>query len=104
MIQINENGEVIINGQKITASNSKTSTKTINRTIVVKNGEVVQNDFENIEDGFDMEDFNNDFIDQLEPAFQHLKKSTKIKCDYCGSVYKSSKSECPNCGAINNSI
>ena len=51
-----------------------------------------------------MEDFHNDFIDLMGPAFKHLKKSTKVKCDYCGSVYKSSKSECPNCGANNNSI
>lgn len=51
-----------------------------------------------------MEDFHNDFIDQMGLAFQHLKKSTKVKCAYCDSVYKSSKSECPNCGAINNSI
>ena len=34
----------------------------------------------------------------------HLKKSSKIKCDYCGSVYKSSKTECPNCGANNDSL
>jgi len=120
MIEINENGEVIINGQKITATPSNPPSKTTRRTVVIKNGKVVKNDFSDGENNFDMEDFQNDFsdnednfdveafqnsfIDQMGPAFQHLKNLTKIKCDYCGSVYKSSKNQCPNCGATNNSI
>ena len=104
MIRIDENGEVLINGQNINKLTNQTNSKTIKKTIVIKNGKVVQNDFADNEEDFDMENFHNDFIDKMGPAFQNLKKSTKIKCDYCGSVYKSSKTECPNCGANNGSI
>lgn len=104
MIEINENGEVIINGENVTQISSNSRSNTISRTVVIRNGEVVQNDFSNGEEAFDMEDFHNDFIDQMGPAFQHLKKSNKIKCNYCGSIYKSSKNECPNCGATNTDL
>ncbi len=104
MISINDDGEVIINGKKINPSTSHSSSSTVRKTVVINNGKVVQNDFVVDGEDFDMEDFHNDFIDQMGPAFQHLKKSTKIKCEYCGSIYKSSKSECPNCGARNSSI
>jgi len=105
MIKINDDGEIIINGQKIdTGVDNVTHSSSTTRRVVIKNGKVIQNDFENSDEQFDMEDFHNDFIDQMGPAFQHLKKSTKIKCEYCGSVYKSSKIECPNCGATKNTI
>jgi len=103
VIIIDENGEIVINGKKISELSQQSNSTTINKTVVIKNGKVVQNDFEeNDMEEFDMEDFHNDFIEQMGPNFQHLKKVTKIKCCYCGSVYKSSNEECPNCGANNN--
>ena len=101
MIKINDNGEIFINGQSISKlANSNSSS--VKRTVVIKNGKVVQNDFEDITDIENMEDFHNDFMDQMD-AFQHLKKSTKLKCSYCGSVYNSAKVKCPSCGANNGS-
>lgn len=105
MIRINDDGEIIINGQNINELTKQTNhATTINKTVVIKNGKVIQNDFVDNDTNFDMEEFHNNFIEQMGPAFHHLKKSSKIKCDYCGSVYKSSKTECPNCGANNVSL
>ena len=105
MIKIDEDGEIIINGEKISELNQQSKSTTIKKTVVIKNGKVIQNDFEEENDnGVVLEDFHNDFIDQMGPSFSHLKKSTKVKCDYCGSIYKSSNTDCPNCGANNNSI
>lgn len=103
MIKINDDGEIFINGQTISEL-TKSGSSSVKRTVVIKNGKVVQNDFENTENIENIEDFHNDFIDQMGPSFQYLKKSTKIKCKYCGSVYKSSQTECHNCGANNDSI
>ena len=102
MIKINDDGEIFINGQSISeltsglTSGNSSSTK---RTIVIKNGEVIQNDFESTSNMENMENFHSDFIEQMNSAFQPSKKTKKVKCSYCDSVYKSSKEKCPNCGA-----
>ena len=51
MIRIDENGEVIINGQKVSEMQTQNNSTSIKRTIVIKNGKVIQNDVENIENG-----------------------------------------------------
>jgi len=104
MIRIDENGEVFINGKKVTETSSGSSSKTIKKSVVIKNGKVVQNDFSEDDENFDVEEFKKEFIDEFKDSFPQIEKSTKVKCAYCGSVYKSTKPECPNCGANNNSI
>ncbi len=104
MIRIDENGEVIINGQKISELTKDAKTKTINKTVVIKNGEVVQDDFAESGEPFDVQAFQNLFAASMGQAFSSLQEETKVKCEYCGSAYKSSNVKCPNCGANNNSI
>lgn len=120
MITINKDGEVLINGQKISEfAKQQTGSSIVNkRTIVIENGKVIQNDFSSNEisnldlneemneledlndDISDFDELHNNVIDQIGTEF----KTSKIKCRYCGSVYKSSKTDCPNCGANNNSF
>ena len=101
MFKIDKDGEIFINGQKLNDIDKQTTTKITKKSIVIKNGKVIHNDYSEGNEDFNMEEFHNDFIEQLGPTFKHLKK---IKCDYCSSVYKSSNCECPNCGATNKTI
>ena len=106
MIIIGEDGEITINGQKISelTKGSKTTTKTTRKTVVIKDGEVVQNDFSEGDELFDAQAFQNLFASSMGQSFNAVQKETKVKCEYCGSAYKSSNMKCPNCGANNNSI
>ena len=97
MFNINEDEEILINGQTINEL-TKNGSSTVKKNVVINNDKVIQNDFEN------MEDIHNDLIVTIAPDIQHLKKLTKLKCSYCGSVYKSSKEKCPSCVASYDSI
>ena len=100
MIKIDKNGEITINGEKLSEITNKHSINTINKTVVIENGKVIKNEVTT--NGNDL-DFEN-FMGSVTPAFKQLTKVSKIKCSYCDSIYKSDKAKCPNCGAANNEL
>lgn len=104
MIRISKDGKIIINGQEI--DNSPNSKITVKKTVVIRNGKVVKNDFSGDEEAINMmKDVNEIVSEQLGFENDNFKrKNPKVKCSYCKSVYSSSKTNCPNCGAPNNSL
>lgn len=115
MIRIEGDGEIIINGQKVSdmVKNITSSTKSSNvvRKVVVRNGEVIENttvengEIVDNEDFDDFQDFHSRIMNQINDHFEDEKQETTIvECEYCRSKFKSSEENCPNCGANNNQL